>query len=235
MAGLAIVAAAAFAASIEPNTLMVESRAKIEYASAVPEAFGDWTLVPSVRVVVPEEADALSNRIYSQMVGRGYTDKQGNFVMLLIAYGPKQTDSLQLHRPEVCYVAEGFRVHSLHKTPLQLSPGGEPIDVYRLTAQREGRTEHIAYWMRVGDDLVAGLMSRQWAKLRYGLAGIVPDGVLVRVSTINLDPAKATEIQDRFLRDMMAAVKGGDLVYFTGAVRIRPNGAAGLPARATRS
>ena len=30
--------------------------------------------------------------------------------MLMIAYGESQSDRLQLHHPEVCYTAQGFRV-----------------------------------------------------------------------------------------------------------------------------
>ena len=45
--------------------------------------------------------------------------------MLSIAYGKNQSDALQLHKPEICYPAQGFTLLAKQNTPLDLL--GKPI------------------------------------------------------------------------------------------------------------
>ncbi|XSC45499.1 exosortase C-terminal domain/associated protein EpsI [Bradyrhizobium sp. RDT10] len=90
--------------------------------TVIPRQFGTWTLVPEISPVRPADPDAyvqpdpLAGKIYSQEVGRGYTDGHGNIVMLMVAYGPVQNYRLKSHRPEICYTANGFRI-SEKRTP----------------------------------------------------------------------------------------------------------------------
>lgn len=228
LAGLLIIGTAAAGEIFKAKTLLADKSPPVDYAAIVPEAFGNWTLVPSIRLVTPVDDDALSNQIYAQMVGRGYSDKAGNIVMLLIAYGPRQSDRLQLHRPEICYVAEGFRVSKPQATTLRLGGGQPQLEVSRLIAQRSSRTERVTYWMRIGEDVVSTLVGRQIAKVQYGLRGLIPDGVLIRISTINMDPATSDELQTAFLRDLFKALKPQDYAHLVGKLPLRV--ADGAPA-----
>jgi EpsI family protein len=216
IAAAAILGGAAAAEAMRPRTMMAETERAIDFAAALPDNFGGWTRAPSVRLVEPVEADNLANQTYSQMVGRAYTDRDGNMVMLLIAYGPRQSDRLQLHRPETCYLAEGFQVTRPTPSTVRISPGIRPFELRRMVAQRERRFERITYWMRIGDDIASNLIERQLVKLRYGLAGVIPDGVLVRVSTLNIDNRIADALHDRFLADLMRAIDKGSLRHFVG-------------------
>ena len=72
--------------------------------------------------------------------------------MLMVAYGESQSDRLQLHHPEVCYTAQGFRVSRTSAIKLDYSPSAPPLKLTRLVAQREERVEPISYWMRIGYD-----------------------------------------------------------------------------------
>lgn len=227
-AGLAalLIAATSVGAQLSvAKTAMSEATKPADYAAIVPENFGEWTLVPSIRLVTPVEPDSLEKQIYGQMVGRAYTNPAGDLVMLLVAYGPLQTDKLQLHRPEACYIAEGFRVSKPSPSGIALDASGPALPVQKLYAQREGRSERITYWMRVGDDVVSTVLGRQWTKLRYGLTGVIPDGVLVRVSTINRDEASAEEIQTRFVRDLFNNMRTADLKHLVGAQPLRTDAA----------
>ena len=217
----AIVGSAALAEQMSPKVVMSQSERTIDYSAAVPDTFGDWTLVPSIKLVVPVEPDSLANKIYSQMVGRAYSDREGNIVMLLMAYGPRQSDALQLHRPELCYVASGFRVLPPTTTQIQLGDAVLPIELRRMVALREGRVERISYWMRIGNDIVSNLIDRQVTKLRYGLQGLIPDGVLIRVSTVNVDEAAAEKLHGKFLKDLIRNVDGNNLKYFVGNNQVR--------------
>ena len=73
--------------------------------------------------------DSLEATIYNQEASRGFVDPEGHVVMLMVAYGESQSDRLQLHHPEVCYTAQGFRVS--RTSPLKLD--------YSLQGSRRSR------------------------------------------------------------------------------------------------
>jgi len=60
--------------------------------------------------------------------------------------------------------------------------------------------------MRVGHDVTNGVVDRQLVRLKYGLRGLIPDGALIRISTIGLPKDASFKLQDQFIRDLLAAV-----------------------------
>ena len=122
-------------------------------------------------------------------------DKEGHVVFLIIAYGESQSDRLQLHHPEVCYTAQGFRVSRPVTSTFHWSPSAPPIVLTRLVATREDRLEPISYWMRIGYDVSNSNWARNALKLEYGLRGWIPDGALFRVSTFGLPPDVASSFR----------------------------------------
>lgn len=136
--------------------------------------------------------------------------------MLLVAYGPVQNYRLKSHRPEICYTANGFRISEKTQTTLNYKNGASPIDVVRLITQRESRYEPVTYWMRVGNDISNGVVDHQLSRLKYGLRGIIPDGALIRISTIGLPKEASFKLQDQFIHDLLAAVPAKELKFFTG-------------------
>jgi EpsI family protein len=162
------------------------------------------------------EADEKSARIYSQEVGRSYTDGNGNIVMLMVAYGPVQNFRLKAHRPEMCYTAAGFRVSKKIDAEVNYDTHARPLKVARLIAERESRYEPISYWMRVGNDITTGVVDRQLVRLKYGLKGLIPDGALMRVSTIGLPKEASYQLQGEFIHDLLAAVAPQNRSFFTG-------------------
>jgi EpsI family protein len=95
--------------------------------------------------------------------------------------------------------------------------GAASLKLKRLSAQRGQRFEPISYWMRVGGEVATGVLDRQLIKLKYGLRGIVPDGTLVRVSSIGLPETQAFAVQDRFISDLLAAMGPANLKYLIGS------------------
>jgi EpsI family protein len=104
------------------------------------------------------------------------------------------------------------------KTVTQLSyqDGVTPLTISRLTAEKERRFEPITYWMKVGGDVATGVFDRQIARMKYGLRGIIPDGALIRVSTVGLSETASYKLQDQFIRDLLAALPSQDRKFFTG-------------------
>jgi EpsI family protein len=222
LASIALLAAAALAHFLTPHELMAKTSASMNLDQAIPKQFGRWSLVPSMSPVMPAapegyvQSDESNSRIYSQEVGRTYTDGNGNIVMLMVAYGPVQNFRLKAHRPEMCYTAAGFRVSKKIDTELNYSAQAKPLKVARLVAERESRYEPISYWMRVGNDITTGVVDRQLVRLKYGLQGLIPDGALIRVSTIGLRQEASYNLQDQFIHDLMDAIAPQDRKFFTG-------------------
>jgi EpsI family protein len=222
LASIALLGSAVLAEVLAPHELMARASASLSLDRMIPKQFGTWTLVPGVSPVTPAEPegyvepDPQSARIYSQEVGRGYSDGHGNIVMLLVAYGPVQNYRLKAHRPEMCYTAAGFRISDKTGGSVSYRDGASPIKLTRLITERESRFEPVSYWMRVGNDIANGVIERQLIRLKYGLRGIIPDGALIRVSTIGLPREASFNLQDQFIRDLLAAIPPQELKFFTG-------------------
>jgi EpsI family protein len=220
-ASLAILSAAALSEAIRPRELLASTQIAPNLEKVIPQQFGQWHLVPNIGLVTPSDPGAylkqeLSARIYSQEISRGYADAAGNVVMFLVAYGPVQNYRLKSHLPEVCYSAAGFRVSPKTITEVSYRPGVKPLTVSRLIAEKERRFEPITYWMKVGGDVATGVFDRQIARMKYGVRGIIPDGALIRVSTVGLSESASYALQDQFIKDLLAALSAKDRKFFTG-------------------
>jgi EpsI family protein len=152
-------------------------------------------------------------KIYGQTLTRNYFNSNGSHIMLSIAYGGDQSKEFEVHRPEVCYGAQGFQVLKSGQDVLTTKFGSIPVK--RLLAVQGNRSEPITYWIMVGDEAGVG-MKVKLAQIRYGLTGTVPDGMLVRVSSISSDENTAYTAQDDFIREMLAAMSKQDRFRLTG-------------------
>ncbi len=223
LASVAIVGAAIMANVLAPRELMARTSAAPSLDTVIPRQFGTWKVIPEISPVQPVDPEAyvqpdpLSAKVYSQEVGRGYSDGQGHIVMLMVAYGPVQNYRLKAHRPEICYTANGFRISDKVDAPVSFRNGASPIPATRLVAERESRYEPVTYWIRIGNDVANGVVSQQLSRLKYGLRGLIPDGALIRVSTIGLPREASFQLQDRFIHDLLAAIPPQELKFFTGA------------------
>jgi EpsI family protein len=221
LASAAILSSAALAEALRPRELLASVQVAPNLEEIIPKDFGQWHLVPDVGLVTPSEPGAFLEgeapaRIYSQEVARGYADPAGNVVMFLVAYGPVQNYRLKSHLPEVCYAANGFRVSAKTVTQVNYRDGVAPLTVSRVIAQKERRYEPITYWMKVGGEVATGVFDRQLSRMKYGLRGIIPDGALIRISTVGLSETVSYKLQDEFIRDLLAALPPQNRKFFTG-------------------
>ncbi len=215
LASLAILSSAVLAQIFVPREMMVRASNSFNLGKIIPHQFGEWTSVPNIKLVEPE-SDSLGRQLYSQELGLGFRDRDGHLVMLLIAYGPNQSARLQLHKPELCYTAQGFRITPTFQAEVAYREGVAPLTLLRLTAQRETRREPISYWTRVGDDVPIGAVDRNLVRLRLVLQGKIADGALIRISTLGLPEDEAFKIHDRFIHDLLGAIAPEDLNFFVG-------------------
>jgi len=187
----------------------------ISLEKMIPAQFGDWREEPlkGVQVVNPQ-TQALLDKLYSQLLARVYVNKDGYRIMLSMAYGSDQRGALQAHKPEVCYPAQGFTLHSSKTVPLT-TPFGE-IPAQRLYTTLGPREEPVTYWFTIGDTAVQSKLQKRLVDLRYGLTGQIPDGMLFRVSSIDGDQARANQLQDQFVNQLLQAVTPEDRKRLSG-------------------
>lgn len=206
LAALLLAAGAAAAWKLTPTQRMAELHGEFLLDTAVPKQFGDWIEDNSGAAgVVNPQQEQLLKQLYSQILTRTYRNAEGQRVMLSVAYGNDQRDGLQLHYPEVCYPAQGFRLTNNRKVDLKLA--GVMIPARRLeTVFGNQRYEPVTYWTVIGETAVRGGTDKKVAEMRYGFRGLIPDGLLFRVSSLDRDAAAAFALQDRFSAQLLAAV-----------------------------
>jgi len=170
----------------------------------VPKTIGRWKFVAVSGLVIPPE-DQLSRTLYTQLLTRVYWDNVNQPVMLLIAQSAGQSGILQVHRPETCYPASGYQISSVTEHDIQLDSGTLPTNT--LTAFNEGKTEHIVYWIRVGNRTPTSWRQQKLDVAEENLRGIIPDAVLVRISTVSDDAVAARATLDAFTRSLIDSVQ----------------------------
>ena len=202
-----MVTAAILSVVLKPRERMADELPPLKLAHAIPAEFGEWRIDPSIiPVSASPDVQARLDEIYSQTLARTYTNASGQRVMLSIAYGADQSgDGNQVHRPEFCYAAQGFQLTSNIIGNLITQYGTLPVR--RLLAVQGNRNEPITYWVTVGDKATLPGLKRKLSQLAYGLSGKVPDGMLVRVSSIDANSDNAYRLQEKFIRDMLLGMR----------------------------
>ncbi|UAJ09335.1 exosortase-associated protein EpsI, V-type [Glacieibacterium megasporae] len=210
--GMLLAAAGAAALTPRHHVELLHGR-KLD--SIIPESFGAWRMTPSSAFVLPKTPGSLADRLYSDTVTRLYVAPNQLPIMMVLAYGNLQSDLLQLHRPETCYAAVGFQISNSTRTALPVAPK-VAIPLRELTASTENRVEPIAYWTRIGDYLPTDKHEQRTMRFREQLAGIIPDGILVRLSTVAEPTPETFKALTEFGRALVLGVKPADRAILIG-------------------
>ena len=211
----AMLLASGLAAIMRPRTSASEQGSSVNLEAMIPTQFGEWSIDSTVMPVLPNpEQTALIKILYSQTLSRTYSNAAGQRVMLVVAYGDDQGRTLQIHKPEVCYVGQGFQIGKLIKTKVDLGIGNIPA--MKLIAKQGRRNEPITYWIRIGDKVARGWLEQNIARVSYGLQGQIPDGMLVRVSNISDDEQTAFNLHTNFLSTLIKGMSKKDRIRFVG-------------------
>jgi EpsI family protein len=212
---------AAVAVGLRPTHRLSEHKAAIKLETQVPEAFGDWRLDRSITPILPDPGlQAALDVLYSQTLARTYINRQGQRVMLSIAYGNDQSnEATAVHRPEFCYSAQGFRVEGVGSTEMQI--GTVKVPAQQLVARLGQRVEPITYWVTLDEEATLPGVGRRIQQLRYGLKGQIPDGMLMRVSSISPVQSEAFSTQQSFLSQLSAALPADVRTRYFGSTLAR--------------
>jgi len=192
--------------ALQPTRSLANELPPIDLQTQVPRSFAQWQPDDSTVPLIPDPTlQARIDSVYSQTLARTYVNPEGERVMLTIAYGSDQSsEATAVHRPEFCYSAQGFRVRPDGVAQVSLAHGA--VTVQRLVGTLGRRIEPISYWVTLDHEATLPGIHRKLAQIRYGLNGLIADGMLVRVSTLDPVTARSYAVQDRFLRDLAEAV-----------------------------
>ncbi|SOD20831.1 exosortase-associated protein EpsI, B-type [Nitrosomonas ureae] len=213
--GVLMISSGAVTLALTPTQKIADQQERINLETMIPDRFGEWkidkTIVP---LQVDAETQAKLDKIYNQTLARTYVNSQGERIMLSVAYGGDQSDSLSIHKPEVCYYAQGFEIKKIFPGELLTQYGKLPIK--RLLAIKGNRNEPITYWVTVGSKAVLPGFDQKLQQLRYGLTGSIPDGILVRISSIDNNNDVAYQLQAIFIQDLLLAVNVNERARLIG-------------------
>jgi len=203
----ALVIAALLALWATPHLVEVTDAPSLE--DTVPRQFGEWRELPTpyAQVSLSTGDDPNMENPYDQTVMRTYANSKGQQVMLALAWGKRQRQEVKIHRPDLCYVAQGYKIASLQSVtyPNILAPTGEPVIGNHMVAQSSRGGEAVSYWVRIGTLYSEDAFETRFHIFREGLKGRVPDGILVRASVRVRDAAEvptAWPVLDQFLADL---------------------------------
>lgn len=205
LVGLVMVAAAIFALTFKPAPLQENQGPKVDLESMIPKQFGMWHVDESIRPISmsPDQEEALK-KIYSQILTRTYINNLDQRIMLSVVYGDGIDRQLDIHRPEVCYPAQGFSVSQYTDHVINTLSGS--LSLRRLVATNGPRVEPISYWVKVGDKAVSSTFERKLQKIKQGLVGGAGSGILARVSSIGNDQTLAYQEQEEFINAMLQSL-----------------------------
>lgn len=214
--GLCMFVAAGLALALKPSVKLTDEESRINLETLIPQQFGDWKVDQTIaNLLVNPELEKVVEETYSQTLTRTYVNSAGKRIMLSVAYGGTHGEGMQTHRPEVCYPAQGFHVVRNTRAAVLDTKYGE-LPIKQLVAAQGPRNEPITYWVVVGNEQTQFGLRMKLAQMRYTLTGVIPDGMLVRVSSIDRDDEGAYAYQTDFIRAMLASVRDSERERITG-------------------
>lgn len=202
LAGLAMLSAGGLAAARKPN-IELNYLGDKKLDQIVPNEIGRWKFVGTSGLVVPPK-DQLALALYSQLLTRVYDDGHTP-IMLLLAYSATQNGFLQVHRPEFCYTASGFALSDFEQRRVAVTRD-RAIRVNTMSARRDDRGESLLYWVRIGEHIPLTWAQQKLVFAEDNLRMLVPDSLLVRISTPLVDPKADMAAIDEFVGALVDAI-----------------------------
>lgn len=205
LAAALMLGGAALAHMGRPTVFMADRMGQPDLETLFPKQFAGWRVDVSIPPVLPApDVQQRLDLLYNQVVSRTYVNALGQHIMLSVAYGGDQSDATRAHRPEICYPVQGFEISA--NTTAVRQVGGGALNVRLLMSHKGARREPITYWVVVGEKIALSGLEQKLAQMRYGLKGLIADGMLVRISSIDDDMAHAHGLQAAFIAELAEAI-----------------------------
>jgi EpsI family protein len=202
------------------------SAAVVSLQSTIPDRFSNWVRQSDEGTQVALSVDGgagLNERVgevYDQVLMRTYRRGDGSRVMLAMAYRRLQRQEVKIHQPELCYYGQGFEVKQTGSRVIDFTPQLR-VPVRTLLARKRSRVEPVTYWIRIGREISSTAWQTRWIIYKESIGGSVPDGILIRVSSLievdaDADAESALTLQREFLTDLYGALAPAGKRILTG-------------------
>lgn len=205
-----MVVSSGLALALTPDLSIVRADPHLE--SFVPSSFGNWQEVKTNQIqmdlTVRRDGEPSMDNPYDEVLMRSYANDKGQVIMLALAYGKLQRQEVKVHRPELCYTAQGFSIRNQQDTTVDVGTGVQPIPSKALLTGSRQREELVLYWIRIGNIISSSAWATRLYIVEQGLKHQVVDGILVRTSQIlgGDDSEQSLQLQKQFLRDLVQAI-----------------------------
>lgn len=201
--------------ALRPNVYLADANPRKQLILELPSVLNGWQKISNdVAVVDPTQAQVLNN-LYTETFAATYRDQSNRRVILSVAYGRDQSDGHAVHEPDLCYPAQGFSI--LESRSIKLKLGADySIGAKYLKTEKDDRSEPLVYWTTVGDQIYQGKLEKKRIGFAYALKNFIPDGLVVRVSTIESDEAFAKQLISDFVSDWYAVSSKSSRQRFFG-------------------
>lgn len=189
-----------------------------DFRNVISENFNDWSMVQSryqsISVSVEDERN-IDQPYDSILMETFQNNSSGESIMLAIAYGANQQQEIKIHRPELCYPAQGFKIERLSELPYKVALNGQvySFNLTKIISQSKQRKELTLYWIRIGDTISSNPWEIRWNILKGGLSKKIPDGILVRTSQVllgDMSVENSIKIQKEFINGLLKGIVNKD-------------------------
>jgi EpsI family protein len=215
---LAMAIALGIATALRPSALLADIQPRSTLTDEIPLIIQGWRANSNgAAMVIDPTQKSVLDYLYTETFSATYDNARNGTVMLSIAYGRDQRDGHNVHKPDICYPAQGFVVLDQRNLVLKLDER-RSIDVRYMKMRNGPRTEPLIYWTTAGDVVYRGGLERKLVAFDYGLRNMIPDGLIVRASTIENDPDTAIATLTAFVHDLYAAMPENQRSRYFGAI-----------------
>lgn len=171
-------------------------------------------LADTAFVVDPTQLEVL-NYLYSETFSANYSDSANSSIMLSIAYGKDQSDGRDVHKPDLCYPAQGFAVIEARDVQVALDDRRSIVVRYMKT-QKGQRIEPLIYWTTAGNYLYQNKLEKKLVAFKYSTHNLIPDGMVVRVSMLQKAPEADLNTLVAFVKDWYTSLPEAQRGRFFG-------------------
>lgn len=213
IASLILISAFIGSIILKPNYQSIDE--PVQIAKIIPDSFNDWKETSSnqlkVGVYTDERGNAAGLGPYDQVVNKEFMNSKGQKVLLTVAWVQSQKQEVKVHRPELCYPAQGFSITNLKEKSFNVkSLTGQPVVGKQMFAANGSYAEAVSYWIRTGDIYTTNPWKVRFYLFKQGLKGKILDGVLVRVSTPAISGVANQDlylINEAFIVDLVNSIE----------------------------
>jgi EpsI family protein len=220
LAACLMMAGSLLSLALTPTVKLNQQLGEPRFVMAVPAQIGAWGAVEDAAdtIVDPQTLEPKGRKLNTEVLKRSYSRPDGARVMMLLAYAPDLSLTLQAYRPDACFPAQGWAIQARRSDELAL-PQGSNLPLLRMVAERNrSERQAVSSWQLIGTHGIQGAWHAQLLRFHYSSRNLEPDGLVMRVSSplAGDDSAAAYALHDDFIRSLFTQIKPDARVRLMG-------------------